>query len=372
MAADAPLSTLLSQVLIAHTMEVDNAFERALMASGESARVTSLVMWSNFLRSVGDGLAVGELPEAVGLPKARVLSNLGGMERWRYVFVAPADTESPPEERRGGWGSARGLESAWVVRPTGAGRFARTAWPTLLGEVDRGWEARFGTETVRELRSRLQTIVGALDVELPRFLPVVASSDGFAVGLTPGPRKETSAPAELSTLLAQALLAYALDFERDSELSLTLASGFVRILEPGLLVRDVPDAAGVSKEATSAALTALVKGGHAVVTGTSAGTKRVMLTPAGAKARARCAKVHARVAREWAGCYGDGEVRGLTAALERILEHPRLTEGLRPDPSGWRATRPYAARTEALLAAPRALLPHHPVVLHRGGWPDGS
>jgi hypothetical protein len=81
--AAVPLSTFLSQALVAHTIELDNEFERRLVQSGESARVASVVMWSNFLRFVGDGITVGELPDAAGLPKARVLSNLGGMERWR-------------------------------------------------------------------------------------------------------------------------------------------------------------------------------------------------------------------------------------------------------------------------------------------------
>ena len=60
------------------------------------------------------------------------------------------------------------------------------------------------------------------------------------------------------------------------------------------------------------------------------------------------------------------------AALEAVLGHPDLSEGLRPFPGGWRASAPYAARTEAMLADPPAVLPRYPLVLHRGGWPDGS
>jgi len=58
--------------------------------------------------------------------------------------------------------------------------------------------------------------------------------------------------------------------------------------------------------------------------------------------------------------------------LERILDHPQLSGGLTPYPDGWRASKPYAHRTQALIADPRRALPHHPMVLHRGGWPDGS
>lgn len=38
-----------------------------------------------------------------------------------------------------------------------------------------------------------------------------------------------------------------------------------------------------------------------------------------------------------------------------------LFRGLEPHPEGWRA-----------LAAKPVTLPHYPMVLHRGGYPDGS
>jgi hypothetical protein len=51
---------------------------------------------------------------------------------------------------------------------------------------------------------------------------------------------------------------------------------------------------------------------------------------------------------------------------------PRLSLGLRPYPGGWRARSPYLRQTTAVLDDPGAALPHYPMVLHRGGWPDGS
>ncbi|HVL80370.1 MAG TPA: hypothetical protein VM840_02105 [Actinomycetota bacterium] len=44
--------TLLSQVLIAFTIEHDNEFERQIMASPYRPFLTSIVMWDNFLRFV--------------------------------------------------------------------------------------------------------------------------------------------------------------------------------------------------------------------------------------------------------------------------------------------------------------------------------
>src|SRR5688500_12510660 len=125
---ETPLSTLLSHVLVAYTIELDNEFERRFEEAGGGARVVSVVMWSNFLRFVDDGIAVGQLADAAGLQKGRMLSTLGGMERWRYVVVAAAGARQPPTAKRDGWGSARRLRSDWVVRRTPAGQTAAAIW----------------------------------------------------------------------------------------------------------------------------------------------------------------------------------------------------------------------------------------------------
>ncbi len=369
-----PLSALLSQVLVAHTIELDNEFERRLAESDAIARPTSVVMWSNFLRFVGDGITVGELPAAAGLHRARVLSNLGGMERWRYVFIGPAPADVAPRTRRDGWGSARGLRGDWIVRPTAAGRATQEIRPALFSEIEQRWAQRFGTGLVGDLRSSLRAIVGRVDVELPEYVPIVASTDGMVAGVVTRPRSATwVVPSQLTALLAQTLLANTLDFEERSELSLALSANVVRVLgEDGTPVRDIPAAAGVSKEATAIALRYLTKTRFAAIKGSTASKNRAHLTAKGRKAQARQPSVHAQVEAAWRARFGVDEVRTLRRSLGRILEHPSLPEGLRPHADGWRATGPYLARTDALLANPRKALPHYPLVLHRGGWPDGS
>ena len=121
-----PLPTPLSQLLIAFTIEFDNELDHRLTAADVGRRLPiSMVMWSNFLRFVGDGITVGELPEATGIPKSRTLSTLGGLERWRYVFVTAKPTGAAPKSQRDGWGSARALKPEWFVRPTSVGRGRR-------------------------------------------------------------------------------------------------------------------------------------------------------------------------------------------------------------------------------------------------------
>jgi DNA-binding MarR family transcriptional regulator len=358
-----PLSALLSPVLVAFTIELDNEFERGLAATGLRARVTSFVMWSNFLRFVGDGIEVGDLPDVAGLPKARLLSTLGGMERWGYVTVGPQSGS-----RREGYGSARGLRGDWVVRPTEAGRAAAETWQPLPREIERRWEDRMGVDAVRELQGSLRLVVDGLDVELPEYLPIVGSTNGMFAEVSPaGP--QLPADDHLPALLSHALLAYTLEVEQRAELSLPLGENVVRVLdEDGTAVKELPLAAGVSNEAVSMALTSLRKSGHAVVE-----SKVVRLTPKGRQARERSARAHEEVERAWLERFGDEAIVRLRAVLQILLDPPSLlARGLEPPPNGWRATKQYLEHTNAVLADPVAALPRYPMVLHRGGWPDGS
>lgn len=62
------------------------------------------------------------------------------------------------------------------------------------------------------------------------------------------------------------------------------------------------------------------------------------------------------------------------AGRQAAAEQPRrlLALGLVPYPEGWRAYGSYAAHTKVLLADPRTALAPHPMVPHRGGFPDGA
>jgi hypothetical protein len=74
----------------------------------------------------------------------------------------------------------------------------------------------------------------------------------------------------------------------------------------------------------------------------------------------------------WARAARPGDQR-LRAGLDAIVsQREALAEGLRPPEGGWRAARPYLAQTRRMLADGAAALPWHPMVLHRGGWPDGA
>ena len=347
-----PISKLASQALIAFTIEVDNEFETRLQESGERVRVSSLTMWFNFLRYVGEGIKVGDLPDAAGLQKARMLSTVGGMERWGYVRVGPTG-------RRDGYGSARALKADWVVEQTSAGHIAAEVWPRLVGEVEERWVERFGRSTATDLIEELTSFDSPVDVRLPDFPPILGSANGLRVDLPVEARDWKGSP-QLVCLLARALLAYTVGFEKRSGHSLALWANVVRLLENPTPVKELPERGGISREAANVAMTVLRKAGLATVEGNV-----VCLTDPGQQVRSECQRAQAALDDEWSGNGGLGRV------LNTVVEGP-LVQGLRPHPNGWRSRKPYLARTEAMLARPTEVLPHYPMVLHRGGWPDGS
>jgi hypothetical protein len=146
-----------------------------------------------------------------------------------------------------------------------------------------------------------------------------------------------------------------------------LSANVLRVLgdEP-IRVRELPALTGISKEAVEVSLTALSKTKYVVVEGAPKSRRTIRLTTAGREQQADDTRLHLRTERRYV------VADRLRAALDRILDHPALVAAVTPYPDGWRASKPYAEHTQAVLADPRGRLPHYPMVLHRGGWPDGS
>jgi len=86
------------------------------------------------------------------------------------------------------------------------------------------------------------------------------------------------------------------------------------------------------------------------------------LTPKGRYAQNKYRERLDAVENRWQARFGGQAADALRAALEQLTEdHARLAAGPGPPPGGWRAS----------LRRP-VTLPHYPMVLHRGGFPDGS
>ncbi len=166
----------------------------------------------------------------------------------------------------------------------------------------------------------------------------------MVASLEPAERRESTSPrVHLCVLLARTLLLYTLDFERESALSLPLCANVVRVLdEAGVLVDEIPPRSGISKEATSMALTFLVKSGYVAVDGATAATKLARLTSEGRAARDACGSLHAELESAWDARFGAEAVRRLRSSLELLLE--RRKGRARSSRSGSSRTRTGGAR----------------------------
>lgn len=363
-----PLPTLLSHALVAFTIEFDNEFEHLTphrttnhgSTSLQGPWLASMVMFSSCMQFIGEaGVRVSELEEL-----ARTATNLNGMQRWGYIAVAPDPADSRPKPPL----------KDWVIRATSKGRKAQEVWRPLFGVIEERWQVRFGKDEIGRLRESLLALVRQIDVELPDCLPILGYGL-FSRG--PAPERRASAGREasvgarlpLSALLSRALLAFALEFERESDLSLAVCANVVRALdEKGVRVRDLPLLSGVSKESISMAMGILQKRRVALVEPESPASraKVARLTPNGQQAQAAYRQLVTAIEERWQKRFGEDTIRNLREPLEQLVGEPTaqlspLFRGLEPYPDGWRAS---VRRPERL--------PHFPMVLHRGGFPDGS
>ena len=363
-----PLTALLSQVLVAFTIEFDNEFEHQMphrtTRHGSTADaggrrgpwLVSMVMWSNCMQYIPEeGIAVRELARRARITDKSmrmVLTRMGAW--WGYLVVEPPN-----------------------VRPKPAGRKAQQVWRPLTATIENRWLGRHGSRLIGELRASLGAAASQIDVGLPDYLPVgeprlepVAEAGRGSDGLA------------LPVLLSRVLLALALEFDRAADLPIPVSANLVRVLDQeGVRVRDVPGRAGVASEWAENTLGRLGKSGHVVAgpdpavkgelerageVGGGRGARVARLTAKGAAAQ-RAYREHLDVIEQhWSARLGRDQLHSLRRVLERLVgdpaaERPPLLAGLPPYPDGWRAS----------IAAPRTL-PHYPLVLHRGGFPDGS
>jgi len=351
-AEQVPLTTLLSWAWVAFTIEADNAVESAgSQHTGRLFRV-SLAMWANGLRLIDEeGVTVDELHA-----RARATGNIPGLERWGWISVGDVGPK-----RRDGYGSGRGVKGGTLLRPTRAGSYARRLWPATVSEVEQRWRVRFGSDVIGSLADALRPRAGAM----PWSPPVVHPSDGFFSHIVerPASGEQADEPSRqdltLAVLMGQALTALTLEQEQAAKVSLPLAADFLRVIADGTVrTRDLPALSGVSKEAVAMSV-GFLKRRHLAepVAGGS-----IKLTHLGLDAldgfRVRAARLK------------DSALRGALARL--LARQEAVAAGLVPPDGCWRGEKPYLARTRRIMAGPTGALPWHPMVLHRGGWPDGS
>ena len=135
--------------------------------------------------------------------------------------------------------------------------------------------------------------------------------------------------------------------------SVAMWANYLRHLAQDLPVRDLAARAGDDDAAIHRNLNGL-------------GRWRACLTPSGAIAQQNARKLVARIERRWRRRLGAAAVAATHRALDRVVGDgspgkPPLAEALAAPPGLWRSAAPTPTT-----------LPHHPMPLGRGGWPDGA
>jgi hypothetical protein len=105
---------------------------------------------------------------------------------------------------------------------------------------------RFGAAEIDELVGALRAVDERIDADLPEYLPIVSN---FGMALELGQQKrQQGVGLPLVFLPAHALMAYTLDFEYGSALSLPLSANVFRVLEGnGVPIRKPPSFTGISR-----------------------------------------------------------------------------------------------------------------------------
>jgi len=349
-----PLSALLSHALVAFTIEFDNEFEHRMphrtttrgstTGSRDAPWLVSMVMWLKFMRFVpDDGLPIVELRRVLGISAKSMNAWLTRMGKWWGYVVIEGD----------------------AVRLTAGGRKAQAIWRPLTEAIEKRWRERFGNAEMDQLREALWELASRLPGKLPDSLPIL----GYGLFSKPLDDEQSVLTSELTlpSLLSRVLLAFALESERQSEVSLAIGANVLRLGE-GVRVRDLPRFAAVSKEAVATSLSFLEKRGYAAIETESPGSrvKVLTLTAKGKHARHEYLRLVWDIERQWEANYGRKTIATLRELLEQLAgdataRQSPLFRGLEPYPDGWRASVP---KPEGL--------PHYPMILHRGGFPDGS
>lgn len=342
-----PLSALLSHALVAFVIEFDNEFEHrtphrtttgpTASRAREKPWLVSMAMWTKLLRFVPPhGCTIAELRRASALPRNELKMLLIRLIKWWGYLTIDRAAPSPAD---------------WMVRPTPGGLKALESWRPLTAIVETRWQQRFGVDAIAALRDSLQ---GVANTGLPDSLPLL----GYDLLSNPSPAAIPANPADLPALLSKTLLAFALEFESEAGLSLAIGSNILRLVpEEGIRVRDLPKKSGVAKAALAIALNRLYDWDLA----TLKPARLVVLTSKGRKSQVAATHLLRKIETRWQARFGKELIATLRAHLKSLTTHPALSDGIAPYPDGWRAYTPKPAT-----------LPHYPMILHRGGFPDGS
>lgn len=201
----------------------------------------------------------------------------------------------------------------------------------------------------------------------------------------------------LGSRVSQALVAFTIEADNQFErgmielgrpgmrTSLIMWAGVMRYVPlEGVGLDDLVRRCGLTADAVKFAVGGLQRWGYLhqldqgelAPTSASGRGKTARLTEAGLESVHRSAKIDDEIIQGWRLVHGasvDQLDDTLTELISRRDEHGSvLGRGLAPAPTSWRANAPYKSQTKRLVADPASALPHHPMPVRQGAWPDGA
>ncbi|HXX15135.1 MAG TPA: hypothetical protein VEJ47_09565 [Candidatus Eremiobacteraceae bacterium] len=313
-----PLSALLSQILVAYTVEFDSEFERRMSVVHPGTGISLTIFYTVMRFLDRHGVSVEQLARQSIASADTINFQLGCLERWRFLTLQPDPSDQRPipqafhrmagRQLRRGWGSGRGIRDQWIVQLTTRGRSALEIWPPLFEDMDQRWRNRFGPQRITDLRNTLADIVAKLKSTPPDAPP--PDSSRTAPGNT---------TKSLPALLSLVLLAFAHEFNRDSPVSLGLCANTLRVLgATAIPERDIPRLTGCSPETSAIGWQLkpfiLVESGKTARRG-----KMVRLNARGLAAQATYTQLVQEIERRWLQRFGAENIRSLRHQLEQFF-----------------------------------------------------
>lgn len=291
--------------------KLEQSYNKQRMASPD---MPSLDLWANLLRALTETET-----DQKALPSTLCLSGRAVRMRLATAF-------------RRGWAQGYKHEGRTGVALTARGSEIACQWPPLQEQAEKRWQTEIGaTKNVRteRLRTSLIRIVARFPLEHPHYPASYGAADASITGgngqdWKPVSRTDASAVARLpfSALLSQAIVAFAIDYERMSPVALSLSTAIIRrIPAEGRSVRELANPAGVS---------ALERHGFLSVRGTRA-SGIAFLTPRGIAVSESYDQRVESVEGEWCKQFGNEPVAWLRHSLEAVTsahrERPSAVSG---------------------------------------------
>src|SRR5579872_380093 len=373
------LSALLSQLLVAYTVEIDNEFELRMAREGFPGAGLSLTLWTNFLQFVpSEGISFGDLAAISKSPREQLKFQLGCLERWGFVKFRYDGAATSAGAKRRGWGTKQGIGLDWFVLLTEKGKIAAEIWPPLWVEIEERWKNRFG-DNLSELASSLRKITDQIETDLPAGLPFVFNENEDESCVPKSSMK--LADLQISSILSQVLLTFAIQFNKRSRVPLVLCANVIRVLSDIAPVREgeLPRLTGSSQESSDIGWR--LKPFVILESDPAKRGKLVRLSPRGKLAHEDYYRITSEIEKEWEKKFG-GELR---RSLEKLLQlksedKSLLAKGLVPPEGVARAgvlvpalgrrdvgaaakkrMKDLADQTKRFIEDPENSLPHYPI-----------